>query len=141
MPLLTASLRPYSGWAALPLRAWWPRSRSRPAPRRCRCRRCERSEVGRFRLEQEIPRVDLDDYAAIIAGGSPYDVSTPAEEKSQTQNRIEAFYNDLYNLKITDSLVEFIDIYPTLVELCGLPPVEGLEGHSLMPQLQEILLM
>ncbi|TNF75268.1 MAG: glutamine amidotransferase, partial [Bacteroidetes bacterium] len=38
----------------------------------------ERSEVRRFRLEQEIPRVDLDDYAAIIAGGSPYDVSTPA---------------------------------------------------------------
>lgn len=56
-----------------------------------------RSEVRRFRLEQEIPRVDLDDYAAIIAGGSPYDVSTPAAEKSQTQNRIEAFYNDLFN--------------------------------------------
>jgi choline-sulfatase len=32
---------------------------------------------------------------------------------------------------------ELLDIYPTLVELCGLPPVEGLEGHSLMPQLKD----
>lgn len=57
----------------------------------------ERDEVRRFRLEQEIPAVDLGEYKAVIAGGSPYDVSTPAEEKSPTQNRIEAFYNDLFN--------------------------------------------
>jgi len=55
------------------------------------------NEVRRIRLEQEIPAVDLSEYAAVIAGGSPYDVSTPAEEKSQTQNEIEAFYNDLFN--------------------------------------------
>lgn len=33
--------------------------------------------------------------------------------------------------------VELLDIYPTLVELCGLPSKEGLEGHSLMPQLKD----
>lgn len=32
---------------------------------------------------------------------------------------------------------ELLDIYPTLVDLCGLPPAEGLEGHSLMPQLKD----
>ena len=32
---------------------------------------------------------------------------------------------------------ELIDIYPTLVELCGLPEKSGLEGHSLQPQLRD----
>lgn len=37
----------------------------------------------------------------------------------------------------TRAIVEFVDIYPTLVELCGLPPVEGLEGRSLLPLLRD----
>jgi arylsulfatase A-like enzyme len=32
---------------------------------------------------------------------------------------------------------ELLDIYPTLVELCGLPSRKGLEGHSLAPQLKD----
>lgn len=32
---------------------------------------------------------------------------------------------------------ELLDIYPTLVELAGLPPREDLEGVSLVPQLQD----
>lgn len=33
--------------------------------------------------------------------------------------------------------VSLIDIYPTLVELCNLPPVEEIEGESLMPLLND----
>jgi GMP synthase (glutamine-hydrolysing) len=55
------------------------------------------NEVRRIRLEREIPSVDLDNYSAVIAGGSPFDVSTPQEDKSHTQLRIEAFYRDLFD--------------------------------------------
>jgi iduronate 2-sulfatase len=36
----------------------------------------------------------------------------------------------------TDALVEFVDIYPTLCELCDLPLPDGLEGRSMAPVLQ-----
>ncbi len=41
------------------------------------------------------------------------------------------------NGRTCDRLVELIDIYPTLVDLCGLPTVEGLEGRSLRPLLED----
>lgn len=36
-----------------------------------------------------------------------------------------------------DRPAELLDIYPTLVELCALSPRNGLEGHSLVPQLRD----
>ncbi|MEX0818961.1 MAG: sulfatase [Pirellulaceae bacterium] len=37
----------------------------------------------------------------------------------------------------SDALVELLDLYPTLVDLCGLPNVTGIEGVSLRPVLAD----
>ncbi len=54
----------------------------------------------------------------------PMIISTPEMQSHQQGKR-------------TDSLVELLDLYPTLVDLCGLDSVEGLEGVSLRPVLND----
>ncbi len=54
-------------------------------------------EVHRIRAEQSgIHGIDLDRYAAIIVGGSPFDVSAHEEEKSATQRDIESGFAELF---------------------------------------------
>lgn len=52
--------------------------------------------VERIRLDRGVfPDLDLDAYAAIIVGGSPFEVSTPEADKSALQRDIEAGFATL----------------------------------------------
>lgn len=54
-------------------------------------------EVVRARAERDgVPTIDLDDYSAIIVGGSPFDVSTPESDKSSLQRNLEAGFMALF---------------------------------------------
>ena len=59
---------------------------------------CE-AQTQRLRIEQTgIPEdLSLNDYSAIIVGGSPFDISTLAEQKSPIQHKIEADFKRLLN--------------------------------------------
>lgn len=59
------------------------------------------SEVERLRAEQHgIPKLNLNNYFAIIVGGSPFDISTPAKQKSDLQRSLEADFDRLLDLVI-----------------------------------------
>ncbi|MBO9553835.1 glutamine amidotransferase [Cellulomonas sp.] len=47
-------------------------------------------DLRRIRMEAgPIPALDLDEISGILVGGSPFDASTPEEDKSPTQRRVE----------------------------------------------------
>ena len=55
-------------------------------------------QTHRIRIEQGgIPSLTLDDYSAIIVGGSPFDISAPEEKKSAIQKTIEIDFRRLFN--------------------------------------------
>lgn len=54
-------------------------------------------QVVRARAERTgLPSIDLGDYAAIIVGGSPFDMSTPEDSKSEIQRRVESDFMNLF---------------------------------------------
>lgn len=58
----------------------------------------DRTHVDRIRVEQtKTFDVNLDDYFAIIAGGSPFDISAPPETKSDIQIQVESFFKSLFD--------------------------------------------
>lgn len=63
------------------------------------------SETRRLRIEHTgIPDLTLEDYAAVIVGGSPLDITTPEQEKSAIQNKIEADFARLFDRIVVDDL-------------------------------------
>lgn len=68
----------------------------------------EANDVYRLRIEKTgIPELNLDDYSAVIVGGSPFDISTPPDMKSTIQNKIEADFNLLLD-KVVSSDFPFL---------------------------------
>lgn len=59
----------------------------------------EEKDVCRMRIEKSgIPDdLSLNDYCAVIVGGSPFDISTPTAEKSAIQIKIERDFNRLFD--------------------------------------------
>ena len=60
-------------------------------------------DTRRMRIERlGIPDdLNLDDYSAIIVGGSPFDISNPENRKTQIQKKIEADFNKLLEQVVT----------------------------------------
>ena len=80
------------------------------------------SDIHRLRIEQNglPPELDLDNYSAIIVGGSPFDISTPLQNKSEAQLRIEQDFMRLLDLVVNRD-------FPFLGACSG----NGLLGHYL----------
>jgi GMP synthase (glutamine-hydrolysing) len=56
----------------------------------------DEKDVCRIRIEKTgIPDLSLNDYSAVIVGGSPFDISTPENKKSAIQNKIETDFKHL----------------------------------------------
>ncbi|MEJ2390000.1 MAG: glutamine amidotransferase [Gammaproteobacteria bacterium] len=79
-------------------------------------------DTRRLRIEQHgIPdMLELNDYAAIIVGGSPFDISTPEDRKSPIQKKIESDFHRLLQQVVTRD-------FPFLGACSG----NGLLGHFL----------
>ena len=63
-------------------------------------------ETVRVRIEKTgIPEtIDPHDYSAIIVGGSPFDISTPENEKSDIQKKIESDFVHLFDVVVKEDI-------------------------------------
>ena len=66
----------------------------------------QESDTKRLRIETHGIPDDLnpEDYSAIIVGGSPFDITTPTDQKSAIQNKIEAGFMRLLEQVVTQDL-------------------------------------
>jgi GMP synthase (glutamine-hydrolysing) len=81
-------------------------------------------EIRRARLEKTgLPEIDLERLSAIIVGGSPFDVSTPENAKSEIQKQIEAGFMALFD-RIVEADFPFLGACSgngLLGKYCGAP--------------------
>ena len=63
-------------------------------------------DTRRLRIEKNgIPDdLILDQYSGIIVGGSPFDISTPEQDKSAIQKKIERDFNRLFDLIVPNDI-------------------------------------
>jgi GMP synthase (glutamine-hydrolysing) len=54
-------------------------------------------DTERIRGEHGFSDIDLSKYSGIIVGGSPYDITTPDNEKSESQKNVESSFNKLFD--------------------------------------------
>lgn len=64
----------------------------------------QQGDVHRLRIEHSgIPELELDQFSAVIVGGSPLDITTPHEQKQAIQLKIEADFRNLFDrIVVTD---------------------------------------
>ena len=63
----------------------------------------DQKNTHRLRIESTgIPEVSLDDYTAVIVGGSPFDISTPQARKSGIQVKIEDDFRRLFDVIVAN---------------------------------------
>jgi iduronate 2-sulfatase len=101
------------------------------------------AQIGR--LLKELERLSLRSNTVVILWGDHgYQLGEHATWTKRTNWEIAtraplliSVPNQKSRRRATDALVEFVDIYPTLAELCRLPLPLKLEGTSFVPLLQE----
>ena len=63
------------------------------------------ANTRRLRIEKTgIPELSLDDYAAVIVGGSPFDISTPQHQKQPIQIKIEGDFKRLFDVIVEQDI-------------------------------------
>ena len=102
------------------------------------------AQIGR--ILAELDRLGLRDKTAVIAwGDNGYQLGEHGMWSSKHTNyETSALVPLIISVpgqktadQKCDALVEFMDIYPSLVDICGLPMPEGLEGISFKPLLED----
>ena len=63
-------------------------------------------DVHRLRIEKKgIPGdLALEQYSGVIVGGSPFDISTPEQDKSEIQKKIEQDFNRLFDVIVPNDI-------------------------------------